>query len=159
LPQAEVVFLDEVFKANAAILNSLLSLINERLFYNAGQPWSVRLVMLYAASNEPPQEEELGAFYDLTLCFFLAPPETLARLTPETPPPTRDRPGVKDLVRRVRLGVWPDRVEVVGGEGLRQCLHARFESCSEQEFRARLLEDLLGRPRRQRGRDDFRLDL
>lgn len=64
LPRAEIVFLDEVFKANSSILNALLSLINERLFYNAGLPWTVNMVMLFGASNEPPQEEELGAFYD-----------------------------------------------------------------------------------------------
>lgn len=64
LPRAEIGFLDEVFKANSSILNALLSIINERLFYNAGVPWTVNLVMLFAASNEPPQEEDLGAFYD-----------------------------------------------------------------------------------------------
>jgi MoxR-like ATPase len=64
LPRAEIAFLDEVFKANSAILNALLSLINERLFYNVGQAWKVNLMMLFAASNEPPQEEELQAFYD-----------------------------------------------------------------------------------------------
>jgi len=64
LPRAEIVFLDEVFKANSSILNALLSLLNERLLYNAGAPWSANLVMLFGASNEPPQEEDLGAFYD-----------------------------------------------------------------------------------------------
>ncbi|MCA9071469.1 MAG: AAA family ATPase, partial [Planctomycetaceae bacterium] len=64
LPRAEIAFLDEVFKANSSILNALLSLINERLFYNAGLPWTVNMVMLFGASNEPPQEEDLGAFYD-----------------------------------------------------------------------------------------------
>ena len=64
MPRAEIVFLDEVFKANSSILNALLSVINERLFYNAGIPWSINLTMLFAASNEPPQEADLGAFYD-----------------------------------------------------------------------------------------------
>ena len=64
LPRAEVVFLDEVFKANSAILNSLLSIINERLIYNAGVPWRVNLVMLFGASNEPPQDADLAAFFD-----------------------------------------------------------------------------------------------
>jgi MoxR-like ATPase len=64
MPRAEIVFLDEVFKANSAILNALLSIINERVFHNAGRPWMVNLVMLFAASNEPPQEEDLGAFFD-----------------------------------------------------------------------------------------------
>lgn len=64
LPQAEIVFLDEVFKANSSILNALLSIINERVFHNAGRAWRVKLMMLFGASNEPPQEDDLGAFYD-----------------------------------------------------------------------------------------------
>lgn len=64
LPRAEIVFLDEVFKANSAILNALLSIMNERLFHNAGVPWSVNMIMLFGASNEPPQEADLGAFFD-----------------------------------------------------------------------------------------------
>jgi len=64
MPRAEIVFLDEIFKANSAILNALLSIVNEKLFYNAGIPWRVNLVMLFGASNEFPSEEDLGAFVD-----------------------------------------------------------------------------------------------
>lgn len=64
LPQAEIGFLDEVFKANTAILNALLSLTNERLFYNMGQAFKVNLAFVVGASNETPAEEELGALYD-----------------------------------------------------------------------------------------------
>ena len=64
LPRAEIAFLDEVFKANSSILNALLSIMNERIYYNAGVPWKANLLMLFGASNEPPQEDDLGAFYD-----------------------------------------------------------------------------------------------
>jgi MoxR-like ATPase len=64
LPQAEIGFLDELFKANTAILNALLSLTNERLFYNLGQAFRVNLAFVVGASNETPAEEELGALYD-----------------------------------------------------------------------------------------------
>src|SRR6478609_7864508 len=43
LPTARLVFLDEIFKANSAILNSLLTVINERKFYQDGQPVPVKL--------------------------------------------------------------------------------------------------------------------
>lgn len=64
LPESQVAFLDELFKANSAILNALLSILNERLFYNAGRASRVPLCMVFAASNEPPAEEELWALYD-----------------------------------------------------------------------------------------------
>ena len=64
LPQAEVAFLDEVFKANSSILNTLLGLLHERMFDNGHQRVSVPLVCLVGASNEVPQDESLQAFYD-----------------------------------------------------------------------------------------------
>lgn len=67
LPTAHFGFLDEVFKANSAILNSLLTLINERLYHNNNEPMVVPLETLMVASNEIPQEEELAALYDRIL--------------------------------------------------------------------------------------------
>jgi MoxR-like ATPase len=64
LPEADVVFLDEVFKANSAILNALLSIMNERLFYNAGRSAKIPVSMVFGASNEPPPDQELSALYD-----------------------------------------------------------------------------------------------
>ncbi len=64
LPSAEVAFLDEVFKANSAILNTLLGLLHERQFDNGSQRLPAPLVCLVGASNEQPQDESLLAFYD-----------------------------------------------------------------------------------------------
>lgn len=64
LPAAEVAFLDEVFKANSAILNTLLGLLHERRFDNGSQRLAVPLVCLVGASNEQPQDDSLLAFYD-----------------------------------------------------------------------------------------------
>lgn len=64
LPTAEVAFIDEIFKASSAILNSLLTIINERLYFNGAQVVQVPLLVLVAASNEIPAEEELVALYD-----------------------------------------------------------------------------------------------
>ena len=64
LPSAEVAFLDEVFKANSAILNALLTILNERLFYNGGQRQEVPLLFAVGATNSVPDDEQLGALYD-----------------------------------------------------------------------------------------------
>ena len=71
MPEAHLVFLDEIFKANSAILNSLLTLINERLFYNDGSPVQVPLMSVIGASNEYPEEGEgLEALFDRFLLRF-----------------------------------------------------------------------------------------
>lgn len=64
LPTARLVFLDEIFKSNSAILNALLTIINERKFYQDGVPQPVRLKILFAATNEIPEHAELAALKD-----------------------------------------------------------------------------------------------
>lgn len=71
MPEAHLVFLDEIFKANSAILNSLLTLINERLFYNNGQAVASPLMSVIGSSNEYPEEGEgLEALFDRFLLRF-----------------------------------------------------------------------------------------
>ena len=72
LPQAEIVFLDEIFKSNSAILNSLLHVINERKFQNGPEVVPVPLISLYAASNEVPNDENLAAMFDRFLIRVLS---------------------------------------------------------------------------------------
>ncbi len=64
LPTATIAFIDEIFKANSAILNSLLTLLNEREFDNGDQRIKTPLITVVAASNELPSGEELNALYD-----------------------------------------------------------------------------------------------
>jgi len=64
LPDAEIVFLDEVFKSNSAILNALLSILNERRFFTGSAALRVPLCSLYGATNEVPNDEALGAVFD-----------------------------------------------------------------------------------------------
>jgi MoxR-like ATPase len=64
LPTARLAFLDEIFKSNSAILNILLTIINERKFYQDGVPQPVRLRVLFAATNEVPEQTELAALKD-----------------------------------------------------------------------------------------------
>ena len=64
LPTARLGFLDEIFKSNSAILNILLTIINEKKFYQDGKPEPVALRILFAATNEIPEQGELGALKD-----------------------------------------------------------------------------------------------
>ena len=57
-------FLDEIFKSNSAILNILLTIINEKKFYQDGVPEPVPLRVLFAATNEIPEQGELAALKD-----------------------------------------------------------------------------------------------
>jgi MoxR-like ATPase len=64
LPTASVAFLDELFKANSAILNTLLTILNERKFDNAGGQEDCPIRCVVGASNELPESDELAALYD-----------------------------------------------------------------------------------------------
>ena len=72
LPEAEIVFLDEIFKSNSAILNSLLTVINERKFSHGAEVREVPLISMFAASNEVPNDENLAAMFDRFLLRVLS---------------------------------------------------------------------------------------
>ncbi|HHO53564.1 MAG TPA: AAA family ATPase [Deltaproteobacteria bacterium] len=75
LPTAHVAFLDEIFKANSAILNSLLTLINERTFHHGRHRDPVPLLGVVGASNElPAPEGGLEALFDRFLVRMIVPP-------------------------------------------------------------------------------------
>lgn len=64
LPEAEIAFLDEVFLGSTAILNTLLSILNERRFRRGHTEMDCPLRVCVGASNALPQEESLQAFAD-----------------------------------------------------------------------------------------------
>jgi MoxR-like ATPase len=70
LPEADFAFVDEIFKANSAILNSMLTLVNERIFHNDGKPLTCPLISMFGASNELPEGKDLEALFDRFLVRF-----------------------------------------------------------------------------------------
>jgi MoxR-like ATPase len=71
---AHLVFVDECMKANSAILNSMLSLMNERVYHEAGAAVPAKLLSMVGASNELPEDASLGAMYDRFLVRLVVQP-------------------------------------------------------------------------------------
>lgn len=110
LPTASVAFIDEIFKANSAILNSLLTLLNEREFDNGAKRVRVPLICVVGASNERPEGEELDALYDRFLIRYQVAPVSPSGFNdllslrgpriPEIPQSTRLTKGDLDVIQR-----------------------------------------------------------
>lgn len=64
MPEASVVFLDEIFNANSAILNSLLTALNEKIFKRGRETKKLPALMFAGASNVLPEDDALNALFD-----------------------------------------------------------------------------------------------
>ena len=64
LPEANLIFLDELLNANSAILNSLLMVLNEKIFRRGRENKPLPVVMIVGASNRLPEDEALQALFD-----------------------------------------------------------------------------------------------
>ena len=73
LPEAQVAFLDEIWKSSSALLNTLLTILNERVYHNDGAPVPCPLVTLFGASNELPDGRDLEALFDRFAMRFHVP--------------------------------------------------------------------------------------
>ena len=113
LPEAEIAFLDEVFAGSTAILNSLLTLLNERLFRRGNTRLNCPLRVCIGATNALPEEESLAAFADrfLVRCFVEPVSDSLlevllsgGRQSPEITPCTlADLDELSERARQVDL--------------------------------------------------------
>ena len=64
LPSARIAFLDEIFRGSSMILNTLLSILNERKFHDGNGSIDIPLLGVVGASNQPPVDPDLDAFFD-----------------------------------------------------------------------------------------------
>ncbi len=109
LPTASIAFLDEVFKANSAILNALLTLLNEREFDNGSARTRTPLISVIGATNEVPQDESLMAFYDRFLVrvpVAAVSDASFAQLLALAPARASAAPMAAQAITREELGQW-----------------------------------------------------
>src|SRR5438874_618751 len=64
LPEASLIFLDELLNANSAILNSLLTALNERMFRRGKESRPLKALLFVGASNHLPEDDALKALFD-----------------------------------------------------------------------------------------------
>lgn len=145
LPSADVAFLDEIFKANSAILNSLLTILNEREFDNGSTRVRVPLLAVVGASNELPEGEELDALFDRFLLRLHVGPVSSSAFrellglrgesTPEVPAPLKltidDLRSIQEDARSVEI---PDDVVALLCD-LRQWCAAEKMQVSDRRWR------------------------
>jgi MoxR-like ATPase len=117
MQHARIVFLDEVFNASSAILNSLLAFMNERKFHDRGTTSPVALEYLVGATNDVPTTPELRAFFDRFLVrtwVDVVPPDheqirdllTVAWRETHSPPLHQDKfVGLLDKLRAFRASI------------------------------------------------------
>lgn len=127
LPTADVVFLDEIWKAGPAIQNTLLTVINEKLFRNGDHEIHLPLKLLVAASNElPAQGEGLEALWDRFLVRMVSgciadERQFYAMLLDENP---HDAP-VSHPITREEYEDWQQQIATVTiGKEVLQCITA-----------------------------------
>jgi MoxR-like ATPase len=126
LPTAGVAFLDEVFKASSAILNSLLTLVNERVFHHGAHRDPVPLLGLVGASNELPEADQgLEALFDRFLVRLSVPPvadpDAFLRVATGDLTPLTLEPGAaltRDEVDRLRASARAVTVPPAVGDAL-----------------------------------------
>ena len=143
LPTAGIAFLDEVFKANSAILNALLTLLNEREFDNGSGRVATPLVSLVGASNEGPLDEALQAFHDRFLLRVPVAPvsdgafEALLRLVPVEPQAgvAPLRAAECDALRHRAAGVRLGDEAIAACTQLRRWLACQGRALSDRRWR------------------------
>ncbi len=113
LPEADLIFLDELLNANSAILNSLLMVLNERVFRRGRETRAIPALLVAGASNHLPEDESLRALFDRFLLRVRCGPVPDSLLgavldagwrleSSQAPPPVLSADHVREIQRAVR---------------------------------------------------------
>lgn len=116
LPDADVVFLDEIWKAGPAIQNTLLTVINEKIFRNGEQTLRLPLKLLIAASNElPANGEGLEALWDRFLirveCRNINRPENFSKMLLDESDDVME--VGEEHISAKEYGMWQDEIKEI----------------------------------------------
>ncbi len=103
LPEADIAFLDEVFLGSTAILNTLLSLLNERTFRRGRTIMTCPLRVCVGAANSVPDDYTLSAFADRFLARLFVEPVADSRIEELLEAGHERIPGANDAERRCWL--------------------------------------------------------
>jgi MoxR-like ATPase len=148
LPEAEIAFLDEVFLGSTAILNTLLSILNERRFRRGHSTLDVPLRLCVAASNALPEDVSLAAFADrfLVRVFVTPVPESelealLAAGRTSAAPAASGGSSLADLdaLSRARRSVDLTHAEPLIAQGVRLLRRAGVQLTDRRIVRAQNL--------------------
>ena len=148
LPNVEIAFVDEIFKANSAILNALLTLLNEREFDNGANRLRVPLISMVAASNEWPDDAALNAVADRFLVTVNVAPVSQTgfstMLTADEAPPklteagfALDEKGLKFLRSSAKSAKIAPQVLALLTR-LREAMHAAGRTISDRRWKKSL---------------------
>ncbi|MFO0905073.1 MAG: AAA family ATPase [Pirellulales bacterium] len=151
LPEADFVFLDELLNANSAILNSLLMVLNERVFRRGRETRRLPLLMVVGASNRLPEDDALAALFDRFLLRVRSDNVTDDRLAEVLAAgwsfeqtPTRDAPALTlDDLQRVRSLVREIDLRGVVGEFAQLVHRLRVAGIPVSDRRAVKLQRLI----------------
>ncbi|HDR1144795.1 TPA: AAA family ATPase, partial [Pasteurella multocida] len=118
LPTADFAFLDEIWKSSPAILNNLLTIINEHIFKNGNERIDVPLKSLISASNEVPAENQgLDALYDRFILRLLVPPiqgnDNFNQLLNSKPSSEKLNISPELIISTKELGQWREQLHNV----------------------------------------------
>jgi MoxR-like ATPase len=128
LPAAEVVFLDEIWKAGPSIQNALLTVINEKVFRNGGEEIKVPMKALISASNElPAKDQGLEALWDRFLVRVVVEgvkkDENFEKMITENLNPSENDVDEKDKITSDSYKEWSKQIDdIIVPENVRKVI-------------------------------------